>query len=86
MRASVLPVRTSLYAALHIVQGYLLHFEEFVISGTTKIQKTEKKQDNEAEKETLSGRFRGLCATCDNADDCSFPKDDAGVWHCEEYR
>jgi len=60
--------------------------EEFAISGTTKIQKAGEKQDNGAEKEAPSGRFRGLCATCDNADDCGFPKDEAGVWHCEEYR
>ncbi len=60
--------------------------EEFAINGTTKIQKTEEKRDNEAQKETPSERFKGLCATCYNANDCSFPKDEAGVWHCEEYR
>jgi hypothetical protein len=60
--------------------------EEFVISGATKIEKAEKKQVNKAEKEAPSERFKGLCATCDNADDCGFPKDEAGVWHCEEYR
>jgi hypothetical protein len=60
--------------------------EEFAISGTTKIEKAEEKQVNKAEKEAHSERFKGLCATCDNANDCGFPKDEAGVWHCEEYR
>lgn len=28
---------------------------------------------------------RGLCATCANRVDCSFPKPSSGVWRCEEY-
>ena len=28
----------------------------------------------------------GLCATCDDAKICIYPKDEAGIWHCEEYR
>jgi len=28
----------------------------------------------------------GLCATCDDAVACLYPKDEAGIWHCEEYR
>jgi len=28
----------------------------------------------------------GLCATCDDAKTCLYSKDEAGVWHCEEYR
>ncbi|MDD5476577.1 MAG: hypothetical protein PHU03_08740 [Syntrophales bacterium] len=28
----------------------------------------------------------GLCANCDNADACLYPKYEAGIWHCEEYR
>jgi NADH:ubiquinone oxidoreductase subunit E len=29
---------------------------------------------------------KGLCATCDDAEACLYPKDEAGIWHCEEYR
>ncbi len=29
---------------------------------------------------------RGLCATCDDVESCMYPKDEAGIWHCEEYR
>jgi hypothetical protein len=28
----------------------------------------------------------GLCSNCDQYPVCSFPKPEAGVWHCEEYR
>ncbi len=60
--------------------------EEFAIGGTTKIKKNEEKQKDEVEEKAHSERFKGLCAMCDNASDCSFPKDEAGIWHCEEYR
>jgi len=28
----------------------------------------------------------GLCMNCENAETCTFPKPEGGVWHCEEYR
>ena len=28
----------------------------------------------------------GLCANCANQDGCTFPKQEGGVWHCEEYQ
>ncbi len=31
-------------------------------------------------------RFTGLCSNCENRENCSFPKPQGGVWHCEEYR
>ncbi len=30
-------------------------------------------------------RYKGLCATCDKQDECTFPKSGEGVWHCEEF-
>lgn len=27
----------------------------------------------------------GLCMNCDSRTDCTLPKAEAGVWHCEEY-
>lgn len=27
----------------------------------------------------------GLCTTCDNRDQCVFPKPEGGVWSCEEF-
>jgi hypothetical protein len=33
-----------------------------------------------------ASRVLGLCSNCDNYPTCSFPKPEAGVWHCEEYR
>ncbi len=39
--------------------------------------------------EILSGtpgrKFLGLCDNCDHRYQCSFPKPESGVWHCEEY-
>ena len=34
---------------------------------------------------TLESNLKGLCANCNNALLCQFPKPDSGVWHCEEY-
>jgi hypothetical protein len=33
-----------------------------------------------------SGRLTGLCIDCEGRKNCSFPKSEGGVWHCEEYR
>ncbi len=32
-----------------------------------------------------SSKFKGLCATCENRELCTFPKAEGGVWHCEEF-
>lgn len=29
---------------------------------------------------------RGLCADCELRNDCTFPKPESGIWHCEHYR
>lgn len=34
----------------------------------------------------LSTKFKGLCMNCDHNEDCTYPKSESGVWHCEEYR
>ena len=28
----------------------------------------------------------GLCRSCQNRDGCTYPRQEAGVWHCEEYQ
>ena len=33
-----------------------------------------------------SKNFTGLCSNCDNRKNCSFPKPEGGIWHCEEYK
>ena len=30
--------------------------------------------------------FKGLCRNCENRNGCTYPKSEAGVWHCDEYR
>jgi hypothetical protein len=32
-----------------------------------------------------SGNRLGLCSNCDHRVDCTLPKNEGGVWHCEEY-
>ncbi len=39
-----------------------------------------------AERRPSGEERKGLCANCDNVQACRYPKDEAGVWHCEEYR
>ena len=31
------------------------------------------------------GKYKGLCSDCENRKECTFPKQEGGVWHCEEY-
>jgi hypothetical protein len=33
-----------------------------------------------------SSGLAGLCIDCEGRKNCSFPKSEGGVWHCEEYR
>jgi hypothetical protein len=32
-----------------------------------------------------ASKYKGLCATCENQAECTFPKSAGGVWHCEEF-
>ncbi len=32
-----------------------------------------------------SSKFKGLCATCEKRERCTFPRAEGGVWHCEEF-
>lgn len=32
------------------------------------------------------GEYRGLCSDCELRGQCTFPKPESGVWHCEYYR
>jgi hypothetical protein len=37
-------------------------------------------------KPLAAGRRNGLCANCENAESCTAPTAEGGIWHCEEYR
>jgi hypothetical protein len=39
----------------------------------------------ESSEDSAKITYLGLCANCENRDNCQLPKPDAGVWHCEEY-
>jgi hypothetical protein len=30
--------------------------------------------------------YRGLCGLCESRKNCTYPKPEGGVWHCEEYQ
>jgi len=30
-------------------------------------------------------KLLGLCVDCANREQCTFPKPEGGIWHCEEY-
>jgi hypothetical protein len=32
-----------------------------------------------------TGELPGLCRNCARLDDCTYPKPEGGVWHCNEY-
>ena len=46
---------------------------------------TGKKNSRNTMKRTSSG-ILGLCCNCVHYPYCSFPKPEAGVWHCEDYQ
>jgi hypothetical protein len=35
--------------------------------------------------QSRSRRHLGLCQNCEHREDCTFPRNEGGVWHCEEY-
>ncbi len=60
--------------------------EEFTNNGVPATSRAAEIEKSPSRGNTHSEKRKGLCATCENADSCVFPKDEAGVWHCEEYR
>ncbi|MBX3393880.1 MAG: hypothetical protein KF841_00790 [Phycisphaerae bacterium] len=40
----------------------------------------------EVEQPTRATSAKGLCATCELRETCTFPRPESGVWRCEEYR
>ena len=60
-------------------------FEPFPApSGETAGQPIETRQKPSAVV-TDSVEYLGLCKTCENRADCTFPRGEGGVWHCDEY-
>ena len=60
--------------------------EEFTIDGISATAGTNETHKTPNQENIHSEKLKGLCATCENSDGCVFPKDEAGIWHCEEYR
>ncbi|OPX94679.1 MAG: hypothetical protein A4E62_01977 [Syntrophorhabdus sp. PtaU1.Bin002] len=64
----------------------VLFCEEFTNDGIPAVMKAGRTEKATGRRKAGSKKQKGLCATCENADGCVFPKDEAGIWHCEEYR
>ncbi|MCD4733849.1 hypothetical protein K8R78_06385 [bacterium] len=48
--------------------------------------KTESKVAKPVATKPVLNEAKGLCRTCESFATCVFPKSEAGVWHCEEYK
>lgn len=42
-------------------------------------------QEHRLEVRQKQSRYKGLCATCENQEACTFPKSVGGVWDCGEF-
>ena len=67
----------------------LINCEEFEIETTSLIMSPGKEQQVATGPEAIdkdSTKFIGLCSDCEGRQTCTFPKNEGGVWRCEEYR
>ena len=60
--------------------------EEFDVSVPVANSRLVRSVPMEASKRHSTNEHAGLCMNCDNAETCTLPKPEGGVWHCEEYR
>ncbi len=86
IRVFALPARTSLCSLIHIPKLPITFCEEFLNNGTSNAAKAAKKQKKVTKGRVHLKRYDDLCSSCENSGNCIFPKDEAGVWHCEDYR
>ena len=71
--------------AENVVTGGVQFCEEYQTVCLDPVVVTDKKTSQSKTKRTSSG-ILGLCCNCSHYSYCSFPKPEAGVWHCEEYQ
>ena len=62
-----------------------LYCDEFAGYAEQPAAKAAPRKSIVAEPEQAPGLNRGLCGTCANNKECTFPKPEGGVWRCEEY-
>jgi hypothetical protein len=67
-----------------------LDFEGFVAAPAKTISRNGSHGSNSRFQSNLegkyTGKYMGLCRTCENRGVCTFPKPEGGIWHCDEYR
>ena len=60
--------------------------EEFDVFVPVPISPPVRSLPTQPNKRQSTNEHTGLCMNCDNAETCTLPKPEGGIWHCEEYR
>ena len=63
----------------------ILFCEEFETAGTPTARKVSSGSPQVFSEEDDREKQKGLCMDCRNRENCTFPRPEGGVWHCEEY-
>ena len=67
----------------------IIFCEEYEIEKIPSLKSRHKKESEQSGKsntaENKKLRFNGLCINCANRFNCTHPKPEGGVWHCEDY-
>ena len=74
----------------HLTGRPSLHCGEFVSFSRPQKPKPTETFRTSSDKKVYSvreeeGKKMGLCRTCDKRENCTFPRAEGGVWHCEEF-
>jgi hypothetical protein len=65
--------------------GPILFCEEFETAATPTARKVSSRSPQVPSEEDAGEKQKGLCMDCTNRENCTFPRPEGGVWHCEEY-
>lgn len=63
----------------------ILFCEEFELEKQTELKLVQHNENSQADINSSSEEFKGLCRNCEKRDTCTYPKPEGGIWHCEEY-
>jgi hypothetical protein len=60
--------------------------DEYIVSFQLKPEKIVFQQNHRETACDDSARYRGLCANCQNRENCGQAQSNGGIWHCENYQ
>ena len=64
----------------------ILFCEEFDTSVPVPAAEPARAESTRSGKRQIASKRPGLCMNCDNAETCTTPKPEGGIWHCQEYQ